>query len=292
MSISYDMALYWDITKICNFDCPQCAGERIRFDGQNKPCNINIPALKRFFDQHPDKTFKINFTGGEPLLVENIIEAFTLIAQKNYIGLITNLVSSNVADFIATQDPARYTYVNASFHYFELEKKGLLQTFLDNVVLLHKKGFTLTISEVAYPFIKNKVEEFREIFQKLGLKLVFNAFRGEWNKKKYPLAYTQEEIDLFDLERIPEFRTDIFNRKGQLCNAGYNSVIIKDNGDAYPCYVLDKKRHMQGNIYEDILFSKTMPVCPVESCTCPFPAFEANLYQKALTEATTKKLSD
>ena len=154
--IVYDYALYWDITKVCNFDCPQCAGFRTRLTDQNKPIEVDIPSLKRFLDRWKGKTFKFNFTGGEPLLVENIIETLSEISKNHYIGLITNLVNPKAKLLAESLNPARFTYINASAHFMELEKKGLTQTFIDNVVSLHKKGFRLTISEVAYPFIKDK----------------------------------------------------------------------------------------------------------------------------------------
>jgi MoaA/NifB/PqqE/SkfB family radical SAM enzyme len=161
---------------------------------------------------------------------------------------------------------------------------------MDNVLMLRDKGFPLTISEVAYPFISDKVESYREIFRKKGLKLVFNAFRGIWNSREYPAAYTKEEIRLFDLKEIPEFRPDIFNRKGLFCNAGYNSVIILENGDAYPCYMLEMPENKLGNIYTDLKLNRGMTKCPSKFCTCPFPAFESDLYDKALTETKTGKI--
>jgi len=282
---SYDMSFYWSVTNSCNFNCPQCAADRIKLKNKDAPEKIDIPRLQNFLDKHPDKVFKFSLSGGEPLFVENILEATRVLTKKHYVGIISNLVSPRVAELAETIDPTRILYLNASAHMLELNKRNELELFLDNAVLLKKKGFQISITEVAYPFIIDKVDQYRKIFWKRGFNLFFNSFRGEWEKKQYPAAYTKKEINTFGLNQVNDFRYDINYRKGLFCNAGYNTMVIVENGDVWACYSLKKKI---GSIYDDIDFRDNLIKCPFDFCTCPFPALEPSLFDLALKETNSK----
>ena len=66
------------------------------------------------------KTFRISFTGGEPTLIPNFVEACRAITQKHYISFNSNLISKNIKRFIEEIEPERVLHIHASFHYDEL----------------------------------------------------------------------------------------------------------------------------------------------------------------------------
>ena len=276
----YDRIIIWYVTKTCNFTCTQCAGNSIRLKGQYAPEIVDMRSLKKFLD-NSDKTIKFSFTGGEPLLVRNIVEVFQEITGKHYLAFISNLVSPAVKDIAEKINPERVNFITASAHIKELEKRNLMQTFIAHCLLLKEKGFNLFISEVAYPYITDKAEKYKEYFHKQGLELEFMAFRGTWNKKKYPDAYTQDEINVFNLNKAEHTRHDIFNRKNRICNAGYNIAVVDNGGNAHPCFSLLQE---MGNIYDKIQFTDTLIKCPFKFCGCPFPFFEPYIYRKAIKE--------
>jgi len=281
---NYDISLYWNVTATCNFDCPQCVANRAKLEGEYAPEKIDIPKLQSFLARNAKKVFKFNISGGEPFLVENILEAIQVIGEKHYIGIVSNLVHPHARELPRVIDPSRVLFVNTSAHMHELQRHNLLDTFLANIELLRDAGFMVCVTEVGYPYIKDKVQSYRKIFKDRGFELNFNAFRGSWKSKDYPAAYTKKEIQLFELNKLEFFRYDVNYRKNLYCNVGYNSAIIYENGDIYPCYALKKKI---GNIYEDIKLQDTMLKCPFEYCPCPIPVIESGLFERALAETNS-----
>ncbi len=280
---SYDAMIYWYITNKCNFTCTQCAGGSEHVENALTDEQVDIKALKNFLD-NIGKTVRISFTGGEPFLIKNYVDALEVITQNHYFSVVSNLVLPGVKEMINRIDPDRSTFIVASAHMRELEKRNLLNVFIDNCLMVKENGFTLHISEVAYPFIKDKIDEYRKIFADVGLELDFMAFRGKWKGKNYPDDYTKEEIKLFNFEKDLALSPEIFNRKGKLCMAGYNIAVVMPKGEIQPCFGLENKI---GNIYNKINFKNNLIRCPFNFCGCPVTVFEPYLFKKALQETNT-----
>ena len=281
----YDIMLYWYITDTCNFSCPECAGNAKRLKEKYAPEVIKIKELRHFLKGF-DRKIRISFTGVEPFLVKNIIKIFSVITKKHYISLVTNLVSPNIKEFARKINPDRVEIIVASAHMLELKNRNLLDTFLSNCQLLMRKGFKIKVTEVGYPFIADKADEYRKVFQEIGLDLTFNCFRGIWQKRQYPDAYTEAEMNVFKLNDSLETSPETFNQKGNLCNAGYNIAVIMNNLEIQPCFGIEKNI---GSISAGIKLSKNLIRCPVEKCGCPYVAFESVLYKKAMDSAQVEE---
>ena len=273
-----DAMLFWMITDSCNFSCYQCVAQAKKLDGQWVSEKVKIAGLKRFLGKL-SKPVLFQITGGEPLLVENIIEVLQEVTKKHYLFLISNLVSPRVKELADTIDPARVNAFMASAHMQELEKRDLLKTFISHCILLREKGFTVSVVEVAYPFQLHAVNRYRKIFSDYGIELQFEPFRGIWDNKRYPDAYTEEELRLIEPKKYLPLSLDNYKRKGKLCNAGYNIAVVGKKGKINPCFFIDEN---MGTINRSIRFRKYMRICPFESCRCPFPVFFPAFYEKAL----------
>jgi len=276
----YDISLHWCVTNTCNFSCPQCAGQAIKMNGEYVPEKINIEKLEKFL-AGLNKTAQIIFTGGEPLFVENIIDAFIEITKNHYVVLITNLVSDKAKELAEKVNSERVSYIKASAHLLELEKYKLFDKFFANYHLLKEKGYNVYVAEVAYPFIIDKVDYYKKMFEENGIELEFQAFRGIWRDKKYPESYTEEEMRIFGFGKGMAYRPDIFNHKGDLCVAGYNVAIINNVGEIHPCYSIFEPI---GNIEAGIKLRDTMIRCPYDFCDCPLQVLEPYLFEKALQD--------
>ena len=269
----YDAWLHWDVTKRCNLDCDYCFGKIT--DTSVKVHSIDIDKLISNLDK-TDKTFRISFTGGEPTLVPNFIEACREITAKHYISFNSNLISKNINKFVEEIDKDRVLHIHASFHYNELMEKALVNRFIDNYNLLENSGFNIYAEAVAHPMLKEKLDEIKGIAKKNSIDLTFAPFYGIYNEQSYPESYSREELELFN---ISSKEISYFKQKGDLCNAGYNVAVVFSNGNVYPCHQIKTKI---GNIYDEgIVFNNKLVNCPSKKCGCPLNKYDEYLFEKA-----------
>ncbi|HOC60573.1 MAG TPA: radical SAM protein [Smithellaceae bacterium] len=245
--------------------------------------DIDIPALMRTFDASK-KVFKISFTGGEPFLVPNFIEACKAITKENYITIFSNLTSPDIKTFSETVDPRKVLEICGSLHVKELERLHLLERYIENFTLLEEKGFNIKAQAVAYPNFSREVETYRSFFKKKGVDVEFVPFRGRYRWKQYPKSYTGQEIKIFEFGASQKSHTDIMNcfyQKRKICNAGYNAGVVFPSGDAQTCFMIGQS---MGNVFTEIEFNKNLITCPFKYCSCPLNIYDPSLFEKACHE--------
>ncbi len=241
---------------------------------------IDIPALIRTLDA-TQKIFKISFTGGEPFLVPNFIDACEAITKKHYTTLFSNLTSPQIKSFCETIDPRSVLEICGSLHIKELEKRRLLERYIENFILLKAKGFNVSAQAVAHPDLSGDVEKYRLYFKEKGIDIVFVPFRGRYHWKQYPKSYTGQEIERFGFGPFPKSHTDIMNcfyRKGKMCNAGFNVGVVFPSGEAQTCFLIDQSI---GNVFTKIEFHNNLIKCPFKYCSCPLNIYDPTLFEKA-----------
>ncbi|NOX66586.1 MAG: radical SAM protein, partial [Chlorobi bacterium] len=267
----YNAWLHWDVTKRCNLDCEYCFGKIT--DPSVKVNSIDIERLMVTLDK-TGKTFRISFTGGEPTMIPNFIEAVKAITKKHFVSFNTNLITKNLMKIIDEVDPQRILHIHASLHYDELVKKNLLERFIKNFRSFRENGFNIYAEAVAYPPLKEKLNELKSTMQKEEIEYSFAPFYGKLGKKIYPESYTESELKLFGLTNDD---ISCFSQKGKLCNAGYNTAVVFSNGNIYPCHQIKEKI---GNIYKGINFNAGLVKCPSRRCGCPLNKYDEYLFNK------------
>ena len=271
----YNAWLHWDITKRCNLDCEYCFGKIT--DTSIKVNKIHINKLLTTLEA-TGKIFRISFTGGEPTLVPNFVEACKSITEKHYISFNSNLISKNIKKFAKAIAPDRVIHIHASFHYDELSNNGLLNRFVEQYKLLETNGFNIYTEAVAYPkFLKN-IDTIKTFVKNEKLNLSFAPFYGKFDDKIYPEDYSPKELELFG---ITQEEIGYFFQKGKLCNAGYNAAVVFSNGNVYPCHGVKTK---MGNIYTHINFAEHPLECPSKKCGCPLNKYDNYLFQQISTD--------
>jgi MoaA/NifB/PqqE/SkfB family radical SAM enzyme len=236
---------------------------------------IRVPALIKSLEK-TGKVFRIGFTGGEPFLIPNFVEACAALTKKHFISLNTNFITGETAEFAGKINPQRVVKITASLHIKELERLGLLGKYVEHYHLYLEKGFRLYAQEVAYPALQWEAEGYKKYFHERGVELKFYPFQGYYDGRLYPEAYTSAELRSFGLDRSC---LDSFNLKGKACNTGFNAGVVSPAGDIRPCY---QRNREIGNIYGKIGFEDKLTTCPFNFCTCPFPAFESGLLPEPL----------
>ncbi len=265
----------------CNLDCAYCyiSDRPLKKSGELR--SIDILQLMRTLDA-TNKIFLIEFTGGEPFLVPNIIEACMEITKKHYVGIVTNLTCDNIQEFAEKINPKRVYRIAMSMHIKELERHNLVEKVINNFLLCQRKGMNIDARIVAYPPLLNEAQEYRNFFKNKGIDIKFKIFHGKYNGKVYPKSYNDEEIEGFGFNRS---EINKYYQYQGICNAGFNVGMVGPNGDIHLCN--RNKSETTGNICKKIEFKKYLVMCPVRYCGYKFKQYQPYLFQIALEQNST-----
>ncbi len=267
MNNAYDKWLLWDYDGICNLECEYC-GQVNRSNRASPP--IYTSTLLKALAGH---VYRIHFAGGgEPFLIEDFINACKAITAGHFISMNTNLTISKVGEFAESIDPLRVVEIHASLHYSELVRRGLLERYIVNFLLLKDRGFPVVAKCVAYPPLAPIAGQIKKSFKERGIDVSFHAFNGLFENRVYPQSYTRDDMKHFGLPG--DFMEELLN-KGKPCNAGFNSGFVHKDGNITYCKDIRKSI---GHIYGKIRFEDTGVICPYEYCDCPLKNFDARLF--------------
>ncbi len=273
----HDVWLRWTLTNNCNLDCEYCSYLGAKNTERIFP--INIPKLIESLEK-TERIYKISFTGGgEPFLIPNLVEACRELTKKHYISLDTNLTLPKTKEFAEKINPKKVHDIMASVHIKELEKRGLLETYMNNFLFFKQKGFRIGAKAVAHPSCLKDADRYRQLFKGKGIELKFFPLSIYEGNRKYPYRYNKEELEAFDLKNSDYESRIEYHKPPRTCNAGYNTAAVDVRGNAYIC---DSIKIKVGNIYGKINFRKNSIVCPFEFCRCPVFHYGSSLYKKAL----------
>jgi MoaA/NifB/PqqE/SkfB family radical SAM enzyme len=284
MPLTYDFEFDWKLLNTCNYRCPYCffppeeLGEKLKTYATVEEWRDAFAALRL--------TCMLHITGGEPTLYPNFVDLCAALTGRHYISLNTNLTHRSLAAFAQTVDPARVSFINASFHLEEREQRSDYESFLRHTGLLRAQGFPVLISLVATPGALARFEEAIEIVRPTGLAIIPKTFRGTFKGRNYPDGYTKAER-----RRFRQFNAvarqayaAIFQRNGEWptidmlhddehveieptfrgisCEAGRLFVRLDPNGDVFRC----ANDHL-GNILKGTFTPKRRPaVCDTSYC--------------------------
>jgi len=266
----YSYGLHWIPTKKCNFSCSYCCEER---DGVIH--RINIQKVEETLARH-DGVGKFTITGGgEPFVSPDIIELCQLLAKENYIAFTTNGISIKLRTIAETIDPNRVDFIVASFHIDELEKYALVNRFIENVLACVDRKHKIVVQVIAHPNWYEKIDTYTTVLRKEGIDCTFAPLIGDANGKRYPESYSEEELNRYSLTLSDR---SLYNQKGNLCNAGYNTGVIWPDGTITTCY---HDTTPLGSVYQGFTFKEEPQKCGFDFCGCPLNHHDAYLYLNA-----------
>jgi len=271
----------WDIHYKCNFRCPYCwffkEWERLRSRNLYLSPDEWVLHWKRIYEKYGE--VKIEIVGGEPFIYPDFIELVKKLSFIHLIKVTTNL-SGDINRFVQEASPERVE-LDLNFHILFID----LKTVIDKVLVLKNAGFKCGICYLAYPPQIHQIKYLSEVFRKKGINFALAAFWGEYNGKRYPGAYSEEEKEMMrpflgDIDRVT-YHLDAKSPKGKICNAGYAYADIQADGNVVRCAPLGSKSI--GNITDE-KFSLLDNPSPCESDSCP-----CNEYDNLINESAHKK---
>lgn len=262
-------------TTECNFHCEYCyvwrkkeftkgtitseyTPEEIRTALSQKklggPCHINACAL------------------GETLLSADIVKlTYELLEEGHYLSLITNgTITPKIDEILEFPDPLQERmFFKLSFHYEELKRTNLLETFWKNVEKIKASLCSYSLEITPCDSLIDKIPEIKEEFlTHAGQAMPHITFTRDTNKKGLDLL---SDLSLGEYKKVwSVFQSDLFELKchwykkkiDQFCYAGNWSYRINIvNGNLQSCY----QQKITGTIFEE--GQKFLPVLTVgNSC--------------------------
>jgi len=255
----------WDSHYKCNFRCPYCWFYEVWVNEGKRNVYLSVDEWmghwKRFYD-HYGKCH-IAITGGEPFLYPNFIPLIKQLSQLHSVKITTNM-SGDIETFVKEIDPQKVT-LDLNFHPLFSNQ----ELFIKKTLLLKNAGFKAGVCYLAYPPQMKQMETVRKRFAEAGIGFALAAFWGEYQGRRYPESYSQQERDIMrphlgaDVDRIT-YHLKGESPKGKLCNAGYKYAVIQSDGKVIRCGQLPDA---MGNFFDkDFRLFPTAQPCTVDCC--------------------------
>lgn len=234
----------------CNFRCHYCYVGQHLSDAER--------GVVRGFKYSPDEFEKLisrqrlggtcvfNFCAfGETLILpQNVEYCIRILKQGHFLGIVSNMtITQNIDKLLALpQEYLSRLFFKCSFHYLELKKRGLLDTFTDNVNRAWRAGASITIEITPSDELEEYIDEVKEYSMKhFGALPHITIARNELMPGYVRLTkHSHDEYEkiwsVFDSELF-RFKTYTWEKKvRRFCYAGkwcYNFDL--GNGGLYTC---------------------------------------------------------
>lgn len=280
-NLKYDCWLHWNMTSICNFNCKYCF-----YYNQHTPIEAGFLKhdIKRIFQTLEDtgKIFRIGLTGnGEPFLQPDIYELIEPLSPKHYFSFNTNLVALDVEKFAFSIKPQKVTELHASCHPAELINRNLHNVFITKFLQLQNSDYPIICRMVAFSGEYSEIDIMGKMLEEAGIDYAFEPFIGTFQNKRYPEAYSERELQKYNL------KSSKFSFTGKKCNAGFNAFVVTPIGKVFACFQENKSL---GSIYQGFSFTDGITNCRHKVCGCPLHLYDQNLYQNFLYEIKTNSI--
>ena len=266
-------------TTICNFRCSYCYLAQKEGAYKGEQAKMLYSPEQVAYALRPERLGGLaymNFcAAGETLLSKNIDKyILELVKLGHYAEIVTNATITPVIDKILSWDKELLKHISfkCSFHYIELKKKNLLETFAANVNKMWAAGASanieITPSDELIPMI-DEVKEFsmRHFGALPHLTIARNdATDGIEYLTKLPIDEYDRIWGQFNSE-FWKFKKSVFKRPiKEYCYAGDWSLYINiANGQTTQCYISNYSQNIFKNPGKPIAF-RAVAKCKQPHC--------------------------
>lgn len=270
---------------ICNLSCSYCYVPTLEDEQRNQPVKFNYPLkdiAKAISKERLGGMALITYVGGgETFLTDDSIELLRLFLEEGHIvNAVSNLTYTPAIEKICQfpEELRQRLQFSASFHYLELKRKNLLDTYFDNIKKLEAAQITsylsLTVTEEYLPHLEN----IKEIcMHKIG-RLPFLSYGLDASKgwKRFDI-FTPELINNlakdFDCKHLileDKYTNDIYRK--EFCYMGdWGFIYNLETGNISACFDSPTTQ----NIIEDL--SKPIKFEAVGKCCSNYCSFGARI---------------
>jgi MoaA/NifB/PqqE/SkfB family radical SAM enzyme len=264
----------WMMTEACNYRCDYCEQ-----DYTSKPkFRLDLNAITKTLDD-TGKRWVVAMTGGEPFVYPRFVDLCAELSQRHRIAVDTNLsLHDRVADFAERVPAEQVSYIFASTHIEERERRNGREAFLKSATLLLDRGYNLLVNYVFHPRLRNRFSTDYEYFAARGVKLRPKPFKGTYEGKVYPDAYAEDEAELLRKYNPTADKQVPFRSRGLLCWAGRELIRIWPDGSVTRC---TSELTEIGHILTGIELLEGPEPCRADRCICFGPRYLAKPLQRS-----------
>lgn len=240
------------VTNGCNMNCKYCYVDGKKGERFLKQQNVDELIMFITNNRKSDEDIFVSFFGGEPLLAFDIIKAAVLKMNKTFpnkikYGITTNglLLNKEIIDFFADNAFA----VSLSWDGCEVAHdcnridrlgQGTYQRVREKYLLLMESGLVTvrvraTFNSQTYVYLKQSVENMKEVDADIRVIFVPDYFDNNWNEQK--LNELSKIIKEIRKKNVVDNITIIGdeNKKIRVCNGGIGNYHVYVDGRIYPC---------------------------------------------------------
>ena len=235
------------VTDYCNLACTHCCFSAKRKQN-NKIETIDMDIVKKIARMNP---MQISITGGEPLLVSNILEIIEYF-KKNIDGSLTiatngtqinknnvGLLCKNIDVFDISLDGIDAETTD------KIRGKGVFDKVMASIKLLKENGAKkITVSMVFDDKTSKNIDAFLELCEKLEVEPMVRALNMV-GRAKEKHTETSDEMTKF----MSGGEANILGCYD--CPGGVYELFVDCKGDLYPCGLFKEDKYKIGNIFDD-----------------------------------------
>jgi organic radical activating enzyme len=252
----------------CNYSCYYCVASKLEQE-------IKLHSMERlrqlYEGFHEDLIItELECGGSEPTLHPQIREILELATEYGVLSMPTNN-SLPPQRWIPSSGVERLM-VRAALH---PQAESELDSFVDRLLFLKDAGADVSAIFVVHPIRVNDVSRYNEFFSSKGIVMSPTPFVGQYEGKKYPDNYTDQEKTVFATQNNNSWYSrlvldmNIRDFQGIPCLAGATSIFIDESGYLRRC-LYDTSRLQRP-------LKKAAP-CQVKECGCGLLLEELNTY--------------
>ena len=281
----------WFLGRFCNYDCSYCWPYAKSKVVDHRPLLQYIRTMDEIKSQaraHGFDKFHFSFSGGEPTAYKGLIDLLKAYKEpvSNYLSLHMTTNASPGFNWwnkwLTATDGLDRKSITASYHAeFSNEKE-----FAGKLVFLQEQGVLVTINQVMVPDRFDEYYERAQRFKDQGLHVTlkpqsnesasdivdgysfeqWEILQNEMEQEINQLALYDKEGKEYTLDQAERLNAYQFNKfKGWMCNAGYQSCIIREPGGeikrGYSCH-----DEPLGTVEEGFTLFKEPRLCITPTC--------------------------
>lgn len=267
----------------CNLKCSYCYISQIR-DFKHRKNHFHKPKFIRaaLSKSRLGGVALINLTaGGETLLCKDLLPIITeLIEEGHFVSIVTNgTISKAFDELLASNININRLFIKFSFHYLELKRTNMLETFICNVNKMRQAGCSISIEITPCDELIPHIDEIMELsLREFGALPHLTIARDDRTDNldiltKYSTDEYKKIWGVFSSELFNFKMDQVYNKRKEYCMAGEWALYVNlETGDTYKCV----SHPYIDNIYDDICREIRLESI---GCNCRLPyCYNAHIY--------------